>query len=99
MSQRLQVMYASKPCYEIVIERDFGRLAEEAAAFAAPEKKGQERNNKQHPQNKKEDRPQRERENRNRNHNRNNRQNGAPNNRQRENKEPQKEKQLPPANE
>ena len=66
---------------------------------AAPEKKGQERNNKQHPQNKKEDRPQRERENRNRNHNRNNRQNGAPNNRQRDNKEPQKEKQLPPANE
>ena len=66
---------------------------------AAPEKKGQERSNKQHPQNKKEDRPQRERENRNRNHNRNNRQNGAPNNRQRDNKEPQKEKQLPPANE
>ena len=39
MSQRLQVMYASKPCYEIVIERDFGKLAEEAAAFAAPKKK------------------------------------------------------------
>jgi hypothetical protein len=82
-----------------VAETNEGNNIPNEQPVAAPEKKGQERNNKQHPQNKKEDRPQRERENRNRNHNRNNRQNGAPNNRQRDNKEPQKEKQLPPANE
>lgn len=39
MSQRLQVMYEEKPCYEIIIEKNFGKLAEEMAAFAAPEKK------------------------------------------------------------
>lgn len=39
MSQRLQVMYEDKPCYEIVIEKNFSRLADEMAAFAAPERK------------------------------------------------------------
>jgi len=39
MSQRLQVMYGSKPCYDIVIEKDFERLAEEISAFASTEKK------------------------------------------------------------
>lgn len=33
MSQRLQVMFEEKPCYDIVIEKDFAKLAEEAAAF------------------------------------------------------------------
>lgn len=39
MSQRLQVMYAKKPCYEIVIEKDFCQLAAEMAPFLAPGKK------------------------------------------------------------
>lgn len=39
MSQRLQVMYDENPCYEIVIERDFSRLAEEITPFATPGKK------------------------------------------------------------
>lgn len=39
MSQRLQVIYEEKPCYDIVIEKDFGRLAEEMKLFSAPEKK------------------------------------------------------------
>lgn len=59
------------------------------------DKKGSKNN----PSNKKEDKAPREREERNRNHNRNNRPNGAHNNRQRENKELQKDKQLPPRNE
>ncbi len=39
MSQRLQVMYEKKPSYEIVIEKDFSKLAEEMAPFLSPEKK------------------------------------------------------------
>ena len=63
----------------------------------ASENKRQEKGGKNHTPNKKEDRPQREREDRSRNRNRNNRANGAPNNnRQGENKETNKEKQLPP---
>ena len=33
MSQRLQVMYEEQPCYDIVIEKDFAKLAEEASSF------------------------------------------------------------------
>ena len=63
----------------------------------ASENKRQEKGGKNHTPNKKEDRPQREREDRSRNRNRNNRANGTPNNnRQGENKETNKEKQLPP---
>ena len=39
MSQRLQVMYEKKPCYEIVITGDFSELTGELEAFLAPEKK------------------------------------------------------------
>ena len=39
MSQRLQVKYEDKPCYDIIIEKDFNRLSEEIAVFATPEKK------------------------------------------------------------
>ena len=62
---------------------------------AVTDKKGGKNNSS----NKREDRQPREREERNRNHNRNNRPNGAHDNRRKENKEPQKEKQLPPTNE
>lgn len=62
----------------------------------ASENKGQDKGGKNHTPNKRGDRPQREREDRNRNRNRNNRPNGTPHNRQGENKETNKEKQLPP---
>lgn len=39
MSQRLQVMYESKPCYDIVVARDFSELTAEMAPFLTPEKK------------------------------------------------------------
>lgn len=39
MSQRLQIMYEKKPCYDIVITRDFSELAAELAPFVTPEKK------------------------------------------------------------
>ena len=39
MSQRLQVMYEEKPCYDIVITGNFEELAEEMKPFVNPEKK------------------------------------------------------------
>jgi len=39
MSQRLQVMYEKKPCYDIVIARDFSELTAEMAPFLSAEKK------------------------------------------------------------
>jgi len=39
MSQRLEVMYEKKPCYDIVIEYDFSRLKAEMAPFMSDEKK------------------------------------------------------------
>ena len=77
-------------------EKNKGNNAPNEQEPAASENKGQEKGGKNNNPNKKEGRPQREREDRNRNRNRNNRSNGAPNNRQGENKETNKEKQLPP---
>ena len=82
---------------EINKEVTENNVSNEQEPAVASDNKRQEKGGKNHTPNKKEDRPQREREDRNRNHNRNNRANGAPNNnRQGENKDTNKEKQLPP---
>lgn len=39
MSKRLQVLYEEQPCYDIVIEKDFTKLGEEAAPFVTNEMK------------------------------------------------------------
>ena len=77
-------------------ENNKGNNAPKEQEPAVSENKGQEKGGKNHTPHKKEGRPQRERDDRNRNRNRNNRPNGVPNNRQGENKETNKEKQLPP---
>ena len=82
---------------EINKEVTENNVSNEQEPAVASDNKRQEKGGKNHTPNKKEDRPQREREDRNRNRNRNNRANGAPNNnRQGENKDTNKEKQLPP---